>query len=42
MKMFEYMGKELFANYGLPVPLGKMVTNPEEAASAAARLESLL
>jgi len=38
MKMFEYMGKELFANYGLPVPLGKMVTNPEEAASAAAEI----
>lgn len=38
MKMFEYMGKELFAKYGLPVPHGKMVTNPEEAASAAAEI----
>jgi succinyl-CoA synthetase beta subunit len=38
MKMFEYMGKELFAKYGLPVPPGKMVTNPEEAASTAAEI----
>ena len=38
MKMFEYMGKELLAKYGLPVPHGKMVTNPEEAASAAAEI----
>ncbi|MDD2442891.1 MAG: ADP-forming succinate--CoA ligase subunit beta [Desulfotomaculaceae bacterium] len=38
MKMFEYMGKELFAKYGLPVPKGRMVTNPEEAAKVAAEI----
>ncbi|CAA7601442.1 Succinate-CoA ligase (ADP-forming) [Acididesulfobacillus acetoxydans] len=35
MKMFEYMGKELFGQYGLPIPRGKMVTTPEAAAAAA-------
>ncbi|KLU63061.1 succinyl-CoA ligase [ADP-forming] subunit beta [Peptococcaceae bacterium CEB3] len=35
VKMFEYMGKELFRQFGLPVPLGKMVRSPEEAAAAA-------
>ena len=35
MKMFEYMGKELFAKYGLPVPKGRMATTPEEAAKIA-------
>ncbi len=38
MKMFEYMGKELFAKYGLPVPKGRMVTNPDEAAQVAAEI----
>jgi succinyl-CoA synthetase beta subunit len=35
VKMFEYMGKELFAKYGLPVPKGRMATTPEEAAKIA-------
>ncbi len=35
MKLFEYMGKELFAQYGVTVPKGKVVTTPEEAAQAA-------
>ncbi len=38
MKMFEYMGKELFAEFGLPVPKGRMVTNPDEAAQVAAEI----
>ncbi len=38
MKMFEYMGKELFAKYGLPVPKGRMATNPEDAAKIAAEI----
>ncbi len=38
MKMFEYMGKELFAKFGLPVPSGRMITNPEEAAAVAAEI----
>ena len=35
MKMFEYMGKEIFAKFGLPVPKGRMVTNPDDAAQVA-------
>ncbi len=38
MKMFEYMGKELFAQFGLPVPKGRMVTAPDEAAKVAAEI----
>nr|BAE54376.1 succinyl-CoA synthetase beta subunit [Pelotomaculum thermopropionicum] len=36
--MFEYMGKELFAKYGLPVPKGRMAPNPDEAAKIAAEI----
>ncbi len=35
MKLFEYMGKELFSKYGIAVPRGKMVTTPDEAAAVA-------
>ncbi|AFM39753.1 succinyl-CoA synthetase (ADP-forming) beta subunit [Desulfosporosinus acidiphilus SJ4] len=35
MKLFEYMGKKLFAEFGLPIPKGRMVDNPEDAARAA-------
>ncbi|GAB6155188.1 ADP-forming succinate--CoA ligase subunit beta [Desulfosporosinus burensis] len=35
VKMFEYMGKELFAKFGLPVPKGRMVTTSDEATQAA-------
>jgi len=35
VKMFEYMGKEIFAKFGLPVPKGRMVSNPDEAAQVA-------
>ncbi|MHB8985457.1 MAG: ADP-forming succinate--CoA ligase subunit beta [Eubacteriales bacterium] len=38
MKMFEYMGKELFGRFGLPVPKGKMVASPEEAAVVAGEI----
>jgi succinyl-CoA synthetase beta subunit len=31
VKMFEYMGKELFAKFNLPVPKGRMVETPEDA-----------
>ncbi|MDA8228828.1 MAG: ADP-forming succinate--CoA ligase subunit beta [Desulfitobacterium hafniense] len=40
MKMFEYMGKELFATFGLPVPRGRMVKSPAEAAKVAAEIGS--
>ncbi|KJR98945.1 MAG: succinyl-CoA synthetase subunit beta [Peptococcaceae bacterium BRH_c4a] len=35
MKLFEYMGKDLFSRYGVDVPRGRMVSTPEEAVSAA-------
>ncbi|MCG8400191.1 MAG: ADP-forming succinate--CoA ligase subunit beta [Firmicutes bacterium] len=35
MKLFEYMGKELFSAYGIAIPRGKMVENPADAAKAA-------
>jgi len=35
LKLFEYMGKALFARYGVVVPRGKMVSTPQEAVSAA-------
>jgi len=38
MKLFEYMGKNLFSQYGITVPKGKMVTTPEEAAAIAAEI----
>ncbi len=38
VKMFEYMGKQLFAQFGLPVPQGRMVKSPDEAAQAAAEI----
>ncbi len=38
MKLYEYLGKELFSRYGIPVPRGRVVASPEEAAEAAAVL----
>lgn len=38
MKFFEYMGKELFARYGVPVPRGRMITDAGEAAVVAAEI----
>ncbi len=38
MNLHEYQGKELFSEYGLPVPLGKPASTVEEALAAAAAL----
>jgi succinyl-CoA synthetase beta subunit len=38
VKLYEYMGKELFNRYGLTIPRGKMVASPEEAAAVAAEI----
>ncbi|MEW5952742.1 MAG: ADP-forming succinate--CoA ligase subunit beta [Bacillota bacterium] len=38
MKLFEYMGKEIFAGYGIKTPRGRMVQTPDEAAAAAAEI----
>jgi succinyl-CoA synthetase beta subunit len=38
MNLHEYQGKELFSEYGLPVPLGKSVSTVEEALAAAEAL----
>lgn len=38
MKCYEYMGKEIFAEFGIPVPQGRMVTTPEEAEKVASEI----
>lgn len=38
MKLYEYMGKELFAQFDIPIPQGKVVTTAQEAAQVAAEL----
>lgn len=38
MKLYEYMGKELFSRFGLPLPRGRVVSNVDEASSAAAEI----
>ncbi len=38
MDLFEHQGKELFATYGLPVPVGEVAFSPDEAVAAAGRL----
>lgn len=38
MNLHEYQGKELFSEYGLPVPLGKPASTVEEALAAAEAL----
>ena len=35
MKIHEYQAKAILAQYGVPVPRGEVVYNPEEAAAAA-------
>ncbi|MDY6942525.1 MAG: ADP-forming succinate--CoA ligase subunit beta [Pseudomonadota bacterium] len=38
MNLHEYQSKQLFAEYGIPVPVGKVVGSTEEAAAAADQL----
>ena len=38
MKLLEYQGKNLLTENGLPVPLGKVVTNPVEAEEAVSQV----
>jgi succinyl-CoA synthetase beta subunit len=38
VKLYEFQAKELFAQGGIPIPRGRMVTDPEDAAKAAAEL----
>ena len=38
MKLFEYMGKELLAGYEVPVPKGRAISEPQEAADIAEML----
>ncbi|MFL6297400.1 MAG: ATP-grasp domain-containing protein, partial [Actinomycetes bacterium] len=40
MDLFEHQAKELFAQYGVPVPAGRIATTPEEAVAIAAELGS--
>ncbi|NMA69168.1 MAG: ADP-forming succinate--CoA ligase subunit beta [Desulfitobacterium sp.] len=38
MKLYEYMGKELFAQFQIPVPQGKVITTAQEAEQVALNL----
>ena len=38
MNFHEYQAKQLFAEYGIPVPVGKIATTPEQAVEAARAL----
>ncbi|MBI4791024.1 MAG: ADP-forming succinate--CoA ligase subunit beta [Chloroflexi bacterium] len=38
MKLHEYQSKAIFANYGIPIPKGSVVSNAEEARQIAAQL----
>lgn len=38
MKLFEYMGKQIFAQHGINVPAGRVAHNSEEAAAIAGEL----
>ena len=38
MDLYEYQGKELFAQYGIPTSHGRLATTPEEARAAAEEL----
>jgi len=38
LKLYEYLGKDLFDRYDIPVPEGRVVENPEQAAEAASEL----
>ncbi len=42
MKLFEFMGKELFKQYGIPVPEGRVVQTPQDAAAAAETIGSVV
>ena len=38
MNLHEYQAKDVFRNYGIPVPSGQVATSPEEAVEAARAL----
>jgi succinyl-CoA synthetase beta subunit len=38
MNLHEYQSKQLFARYGIPVPVGEVASSPEEAADVARRI----
>lgn len=42
MKLYEYMGKELFRQYGIPTPKGKIVDQASEAVAVAEELGSVV
>ena len=38
MKLHEYQAKEIFADYGIPIPGGRVATSPEEAGAIAGEI----
>jgi len=39
LKLFEYEAKEIFSKYGIPTPLGELITSPKQAQEAAERIK---
>ncbi len=39
MKLFEYEAKEIFAKYGIPTPLGGLITSPKQAQETTERIQ---
>ena len=42
MKLYEYMGKEQFAKYGIPIPEGGVASTPAEAAALTEKIGSVV
>jgi succinyl-CoA synthetase beta subunit len=42
MKLYEFEGKEIVARYGIPIPRGRVVDNPEEASQVAEELGAVV
>jgi succinyl-CoA synthetase beta subunit len=39
LKLFEYEAKEIFSKYGIPTPLGELITSPKQARETAKRIK---
>jgi len=40
LKLFEYEAKEIFSKYGIPTPIGELITSPKQARETAERIKS--
>jgi succinyl-CoA synthetase beta subunit len=42
LKLFEYEAKEIFSKYGIPLPLGGLITSPKQARETAERIKGTI